>query len=193
MDTMRPETENNLIDKASVGDLDAFNNLIDRYKNQVFHLSLKILKIREDAEEVAQDVFLKLYKNIKKFDKKARFSTWVYRITYNECISRIRKKKRNLNIDSLENLEFQLQLVETEFEKVDIDKKKELIERSLNVLDEESKTIVLFYYYYDKSVAEIGDIVGLTESNTKIRLFRARKKLLHFFEKKLMLKKQDLL
>ena len=84
------------------GDTEAFALLVNKYKDMVFTLALKMIHHREEAEEVAQDVFLKIFKALPKFKQKAKFSTWMYRIAYNECISRLRKKKNA--VISIENI-----------------------------------------------------------------------------------------
>jgi RNA polymerase sigma factor (sigma-70 family) len=71
------------------GDSNAFAVLVDRYKNMVFSLALKMVKNREEAEEVAQDTFIKVFKSLVKFKGDSKFSTWVYKVTYNTCLDRI--------------------------------------------------------------------------------------------------------
>ena len=82
-----------IIAKVKTGDLSAFNVLIDEYKNMAFTLALKLMKRREDAEEVTQDAFLKAYQKIHQFEGKAKFSTWLYTIVYHTALTRLRKKK----------------------------------------------------------------------------------------------------
>ncbi len=76
------------------GDTNAFAVLVDRYKDMVFTLSLKMLKGREEAEEVSQDTFLKIYKSINKFNGESKFSTWIYKVAFNTCLDRLKKNKR---------------------------------------------------------------------------------------------------
>ena len=82
------------IDRVINGDTSAFAVLADQYKVMVFSLALKMLKNREEAEEVTQDSFLKVYKSLAKYKGESKFSTWLYTITYNTCLDRIRKNKR---------------------------------------------------------------------------------------------------
>ena len=77
------------------GDTNAFAVLVDRYKDMVFTLSLKMLKDREEAEEVSQDTFLKIYKSLSKFNGEAKFSTWIYKVAFNTCLDRLKKNKRS--------------------------------------------------------------------------------------------------
>ena len=85
--------DNHYIDRILSGDVAAYAMLVAKHKNLVFSIALKILNNREDAEEVAQDCFLKVFQALKTFEKKSKFSTWMYRIVYNAAISKTRKKK----------------------------------------------------------------------------------------------------
>src|SRR5664279_3132392 len=76
------------------GDTNAFAVLVDRYKDMVFTLSLKMLKDREEAEEVSQDIFVKVFKSLSKFNGESKFSTWVYKVAFNTCLDSLKKKKR---------------------------------------------------------------------------------------------------
>ena len=84
-----------IINQIIAGDSNAFSVLVDRYKDLVFTLSLKMLKNREEAEEVAQDTFIKVFKSLSKFKGDSKFSTWIYKVTYNSCLDRLKKNKKN--------------------------------------------------------------------------------------------------
>ena len=86
-----------LINQIIEGDTNAFSILVDQYKDLVFTLALRMLKNREEAEEVAQDTFIKTYKSLHKFKGDSKFSTWIYRVAYNSCLDRIKKNKKHLN------------------------------------------------------------------------------------------------
>ena len=90
------ESDIHLVELVLAGKNDAFALLVDRYKDMVFTMAVGLMRHREEAEEVAQDAFLKVFKALPKFQGKSKFSTWMYRIVYNECISRLRRKKANL-------------------------------------------------------------------------------------------------
>ncbi len=89
---MKLSDDNFYISKILAGDSTAYVFLIEKYKNMAFSIALKITRNREDAEEIAQDAFIKVYDSLKDFRKKSKFSTWLYKIVYNTAISRIRKK-----------------------------------------------------------------------------------------------------
>jgi len=86
-------SDNEIIELVRGGTRHHYTRLVDRYKDRAFTLALKMLRNREDAEEASQDAFIRAYNGLNRFEGKARFSTWFYRILYNVCISRIRKRK----------------------------------------------------------------------------------------------------
>jgi len=190
---MQREPEKTLIEKIKSGDLKAFNELIELNKNQVFQFCVGLLKNREESEEVAQDVFVKAYNGIKKFKGQSKFTTWLYRITYNECISRLRKNKKWLKQVDLDEVDYQIADIEKGYESLENEEKSKMIERSLNELDHENKTIVLMFYFHEKKVEEIAEIMSLTKTNVKTKLFRTRKKLLHIMKGKLKMGAKELL
>ncbi len=159
------------------GDTEAFGLLVNKYKDLVFSLALRMVRHREEAEEVAQDVFLKIFRALPKFRQKAKFSTWMYRIAYNECISRLRKKK-NAEI-SLENLPGGTvrSLEDRAEEGQDEEMRAALLHRALKRLPAADQGLVHLYYFDNLPVEEMAHVTGLSVSNVKIRLFRIRKKL----------------
>ncbi len=190
---MQSATDPDLIEKVKQGNINSFNQLVEKYKNDVFHLCMKILKNNEEAEEIAQDVFVKIYTDIKKFRGESRFSTWLFRITYNESLSRLRKNKKLHQQTELKEETFQMDYIEKEFHKVENEERTKIIDRSLDELDEENKTIILMFYYHEKPVEEIANIIGLSKTNVKTKLFRARKQLLTYFEKKLKVTRKEMI
>ena len=92
-------SDQHYIDKILQGETNSFAVLVDRYKDMIFTLALKMVKNREEAEEVAQDTFIKIYNSLNKFKGDSKFSTWIYKIAYNTCLDRLKKnKKEDLNI-----------------------------------------------------------------------------------------------
>lgn len=186
---MQSEADITTIRKAAEGDLPAFNVLINVYKSQVYYLCLKILQVKEDAEETAQDVFVKLFRELKKFRGQSKLSTWVFRITYNECISKIRKNRKHQHHENIEDCD--ISYIEKSYEKIEQKEKSAILDAALNELDVDSKAVVIMYYYHDKPVGEIAEIAGMSQENVKTKLFRARKRLLYVLEKKFKLKKTE--
>ncbi|MFY0643982.1 MAG: sigma-70 family RNA polymerase sigma factor [Bacteroidia bacterium] len=161
-----------IIKAILAGDQDQFAILIERYENMVFSLSLKLLKDRSEAEEVAQLSFIKAYESLKKYDGNAKFNTWLYRITYNTCLDRIRVLQRqqgNSIADTQPEQEQPIRLEQLE--------KKNAISAAIAELSELDQWIVILYYYEEKNMKEISHILDQSVANVKVRLHRSRKQL----------------
>lgn len=166
------------IEAVRKGDVSAFSFLVERYQSMVYSLALKLLKNAEDAEEMAQDTFIKAFQKLEMYEGKSKFSTWLYSITYNACISELRK--RRIHFSSLEEQRFSDQ-DEMKMHDYFSETKKEDQEKYLNLalgkLPEDDQVLVTLYYYESQSMEEISIITGLTVSNIKVKIHRARKKM----------------
>lgn len=166
------------IEAVRNGNVAAFSFLLEEYQNMVYSLALKLLKNAEDAEEMAQDTFVKAYQKLDTYEGKSKFSTWLYSITYNACISELRK--RRIQFSSLEDQRFSDQ-DEMKMHDYFSETKKEDQERYLNIalgkLPEDDQVLVTLYYYENQSMDEISMITGLTVSNIKVKIHRARKRM----------------
>ena len=165
------------INKVLGGDVQAFSYLVDKYKDMVFTLAFRILKNRENAEEVAQDSFVKVYQNLGKFKSKSKFSTWLYRIVYNTAISRVRVKQKTTM--SIEDEKF-YEIGDDEHDvnkSFDIENNKMILQRLLNKLDETDRALITLYYLDGCKISEIVEITGYNDSNIKVKLHRTRKKM----------------
>ena len=166
------------IDKVLSGDTASFTILVNRHKNMVFTIVNRILKSREDSEEIAQDVFLKSFQSLQKFKREAKFSTWLYRIAYNTAISKTRKKRIEVSAieDSIiENYTFD-EIIE-ELDEFSLDDKKKYFENALKKIPEEDALLLTMFYLDEQSIDQISEISGLSVSNVKVKLHRIRKKL----------------
>ncbi len=172
---MEQRDDNWYIERVLKGDTQYFSHLVDKYKDIVYSIAFKVLRNREDAEEMAQESFIKAYKSLNTFRGTAKFSTWLYRITYNNCISEVRKKK--LKYVSTDDIQISDEPEEMNFDGIPEENRAKYVKAALDKLPEDEYTLILLYYFEDKSVEEIGDIMKLSESNIKVKLFRARKKL----------------
>ncbi|MDR2969233.1 MAG: RNA polymerase sigma factor [Tannerellaceae bacterium] len=171
------------VKRIQEGDVNCFACLLDRYSRQVHSLILKVVGSREDAEELAQDVFMKVYKNISSFRENSSFSTWIYRIAYNTAISATRKRK----VEYLAIEETQISNVSEEevagmMGQTDTSAQVERLEKAIELLPPDERGIILLYYMQEKTVEDLVHITGLTASNIKIKLFRIRKKLFVFLK-----------
>lgn len=171
--------DNHYISQVIAGNTASFAVLIDRHKDLVFTIVMNITRNREDAEEVAQDVFLKAFQKLSGFRQESSFQTWLYRIAYNEAISRIRKNKVKL-LDLEENITGGIadEDPEEDIAGLDEQEQKAVIADILEHLPEIDRVIVTLFYLESHPVAEISEITGLGESNVKVRLHRVRKRIL---------------
>ncbi len=166
------------IEAVRKGNIQAFSVLVEKYRKMVYTLALKLLKRPEDAEEMAQDTFIKAFQKLDSYERKSKFSTWLYSITYNACISELRK--RRIDFKSLDDQRISDQ-DEMKMHDFYSESKKEDQEKYLNLalskLPEDDQVLVTLYYYEDQSMDEISEITGLTVSNIKVIIYRARKKM----------------
>lgn len=166
------------IEAVRKGNIQAFSYLVEKYQKLVYTLALKLLKRPEDAEELAQDTFIKAYQKLDTYEGKSKFSTWLYSITYNAGISELRK--RRIEFKSLEEQKFSDQ-DEMKMHDYYSETKKEDQEKYLNLalgkLPEDDQVLVTLYYYENQSMDDISEITGLTVSNIKVKIHRARKKM----------------
>ncbi len=169
------------IQKVLAGQADAFRFLVERHKAIVFNIVLRITRNNEDAEEIAQDVFLKVFQSIKNFKGDAKFSTWLYRIAYNSAISKVRKKKISLsNIDDYELAEDDVENIYDDFSNLENLDKQKYLKHAIAQLNNEDSLVITLYYLNEHSIDEISELTGMSKSNVKVRLFRARKKLFNY-------------
>jgi len=186
---MEAKTDQIYIERVLQGDSNAFAFLINRYKDMVFTLALKIVKSREDAEEVAQDSFLKAYQKLDGFKGQSKFSTWLYTIVYRSALTKVRKKKlETTDIDSyvLDNHKDGQDFPQLEAMKNG--EQQKYVRQAIDNLGETDSLLITLFYLHDNSIEEIQEITDMSQSNVKVRLFRARKRL--YKELSLLLKEE---
>lgn len=166
------------IDKVLSGDTNAFAYLINKYKDMAYTIAIKIVKSHEDAEEVAQDSFLKAFEKLNTFKGNAKFSTWLYTIVYRNSITKIRKKK--VDTSGIDDYVIDNHSEGDDFPQIEAMKNEEqqkYVKEAVNKLPEKDALLITLFYMNDNSIEEIEEITGLSQSNVKVKLFRARKKL----------------
>jgi RNA polymerase sigma-70 factor (ECF subfamily) len=180
-----------LVRRAQGDDKDAFEELVRRHQHRVFAVAGGILRRREDAEDIAQQVFVKAYFSLKRFDQRAAFSTWLYKITVNECWDLLRKKKvRPLLYESDLSEEQARQFGapdERRAEEPDISERLEARQRVENLmegLDARDRTMLILKEVEGFAVEEIAEILGLNANTVKVRLFRARRRIVNQAKKR---------
>src|SRR5467141_921546 len=173
-----------LVRRAQREDKEAFEELVRRHQHRVFAVAGGILRRREDVEDIAQQVFLKAYFALKRFDQRAAFSTWLYKITVNECWDLLRKKKVRPLVYEADLSEEQARMIEASEEKrstaPDISERLEArqqVERLLEGLDERDRLMLILKEVEGFSIEEIGEVLDLNANTVKVRLFRARRRI----------------
>ncbi len=171
-----------LVRWAQAEDKQAFAELIRRHQHRVFAVAGGILRRREDVEDIAQQVFIKAYFSLKRFDQRAAFSTWLYKITVNECWDLLRKKKVRPLVYEADLSEEQARRIITSEEEgagPDISERLEArqrVERLLEGLDERDRLMLILKEVEGFSIEEIGKVLDLNANTVKVRLFRARRR-----------------
>ncbi len=174
---MHANTEIHCIERIKKGDHEAFSWIVDKYKDLVYTLCIKMLSSAEDAEEAAQDVFVKVYKSINSFRGNSKFSTWIYRITYNQCISMIRKKVKMIDlVDELSDGKIDDETLDA-LELLKQEERSFFIKQAMEALPETDAFVLTLFYFEELSLEEICEVTGQTNNNIRIRLHRARKKM----------------
>lgn len=142
---------------------------MDRYKRLAFNVANRILWNPDEAEEAAQDTFVKAYKNLAKFDGRSKFSTWFYRIVSNEALGRARKKKYD-KVDISEAVGI------GEMDK-DPSEKATLVRKAIQKLNDKDSELLTLFYLNELSLEEIGNILDIEPNSANVSIHRARKKL----------------
>ena len=169
-----------LVRRAQANDKDAYEELIKRHQQRVFAVAAGILRRHEDIEDIAQQVFVKAYFSLKRFDGRAAFSTWLYRITLNECWDLLRKKKvRPLLYESDLSEEQAQRVADSESDDAGPDIRQRLenqqrVEHLLEGLEERDKLMLILKEVEGFSIEEIAEVLELNANTVKVRLFRAR-------------------
>ena len=173
-----------LVRLAQADDKEAFEELVRRHQNRVFAVAGGILRRREDVEDIAQQVFVKAYFSLKRFDQRAAFSTWLYKITVNECWDLLRKKK-------VRPLVYESDLSEEQARQFDSPEKhanhapdtsdtleaREYVDHLLAGIDERDRMMLILKEVEGFAVEEIAQMLELNANTVKVRLFRARRRI----------------
>jgi len=179
--------ERQLIRRAKKGDKVAFEVLVQRHQHRVFAVARGILKRQEDVEDIAQQVFVKAYFSLKRFDQRAAFSTWLYKITVNECWDLLRKRKARPLIYEADFSEEQSRQFSATEQRSDSgpDTSERLamrqrLDNMLDQLDERDRAMLVLKEVEGFSVEEIAETLSLNANTVKVRLFRARRRIVEY-------------
>ena len=171
------KTDQELTEAVVAGDTAAFNELLQRYKNLVYSVVLRMLNCREDADDQAQEIFIKIYRNMEKYSSEFKFSTWVIRIATNHVIDFRRKNKNAVATETLEDAEHSKTTATAPSpEDAYIAKEQsQLLNAAVEALPDMYRVPIVLYHEQGLSYQEIADIVDEPMSKVKNRIFRARK------------------
>jgi RNA polymerase sigma factor (sigma-70 family) len=172
------------IEQILAGNSNSFRFIVDRYKDKAYNLAFRICGNHEEAEELAQDSFVKVYRSLGGFKMKSSFATWLYRIVYNTSISHVRiKKKVTLSLDDFPADTTDFIRNNTSEEESDREYRSSIVNFALQKITEEERGLISLYYYEEMNTDEISEVTGISKSNIKVKLFRARQKMQEIIEK----------
>ncbi len=178
------EQEQTWVDAARQGDKQAFGHLVQAYERPIFNLTYRMLGSAEEAEDAAQETFLRAYSRLNQYDPAMKFSTWLFSIANHHCIDRLRKRRVTyISIDDnpvLENMESELPRPESQA--VDMEQ-AQAMQGLVAQLDPDYRTPLVLRYWEELSYEEIAASLNLTVAAVKSRLFRARQQLMALYQK----------
>jgi RNA polymerase sigma-70 factor (ECF subfamily) len=167
------DPEHVLIDRILAGERDLYAGLVDRYKGYAFTIALKIVQNRPEAEEIAQDAFIKAFHGLKNFNRESRFSTWLYRIAFNTAITY--KRKHRAPLHSIDHVVINhAEEGESTLERKD---KTKNLHQALSKLNEADRTALTLFYLEEFSLEEIAVITQTPQNTIKVRVHRARQRI----------------
>ncbi len=190
------EYERQLVRQAQKGDASAYEELVRMHHPRLLAVVSGILRRSEDSEDVAQQVLVKAYVSLKRFDLRSAFGTWLYKIAVNECLDYFRKKKVRRTVYESDLSEEQLRQIEVapahtggpgrgRDDAATRAQERQLLDRLLSELDDSDRTMLVMKEVSGFTVEEIGEAFGLNVNTVKVRMFRARARLVEAYERRL--------
>ena len=188
-------TDIELISQVLAGNQSAYADLIKRHQRFVFTLALRFSKNREDAEEIAQDCFVKAYRSLKTFQRTSKFSTWLYSIAYTTSMTFLRKKRlETVAIDDEEsNVQLENHVSDFRADGIEHTSKMVYVNQAISQLLPDDATIITLFYQGEQSLEEIGKVLGMEANTVKVKLHRARHRLREKLERLLHHEVKELL
>ncbi|GGG07449.1 RNA polymerase sigma factor SigW [Paenibacillus abyssi] len=170
------------------GDQEAFAEIVGLYQEKLYHMAYRMLSNRQEAEDVVQDTFLRVYNNLDRYDETMKFSTWIYRIATNLCIDRLRKRKPSYSLDAessdhegLDGYSMIPSDDRTPESETLLSETQRIIHQAMDTLPAKYKSVMVLRYLQELSLQEIGDVLGMPVTTVKTRVHRGRE----FLRKKL--------
>ncbi|MEP2934921.1 MAG: sigma-70 family RNA polymerase sigma factor [Gilvibacter sp.] len=184
---MNTTTDQYHIDQTLGGDANAFGELVGRYQDYVYTIVVRMIRNKEEAQEIVQDTFVKAYQSLANYRGEAKFSSWLYTIAYRKTLDRIKQQKRMVDSDTLDYCnEGDLGDVTNALDFMMMEERKAVIKKAIESLAPDVAAIITYYYYEELSVKEIVEITGLGADNIKVKLFRGRKKLFTLLQQSIL-------
>lgn len=171
------------------GDLIAFEELVNRYKNRVFSIVYRMMGQYQEAEDVTQEVFINVYEKLYQFDAEKKFAPWIYRIASNTSISALRKKKNIVvvDFDDVQQVAYENSIAGESYNPQHLYEREELkglIEEAIMELPENYRMVIMLRYQMDLDNQEIANVLDISKENIEVRIHRARKALRQIMQKR---------
>ena len=181
---MEKQTDLFYVQQVLRGQTSAYAVLVDRYKSLAATIAFKITGNAQDAEEIAQDAFVKAYRALPGFKAEAKFSTWLYRIVYNTALSKTRRKTPfAVSLEDAEITEWEPEQISLQFTHLQVAEQTKYIDLALAQLPADENLLLTLFYLHKKSVEELREITSLSKANIKVKLFRARQKMYTYLQR----------
>ena len=178
--------------RALKGDQQAFAEIVALYQDKLYHMAFRMLGSRQEAEDVTQEAFLRVYRNLDRYDESLKFSTWIYRIATNLCIDRLRKRRMSYSLDAESNEHDGLDgyaLIpsddRTPESEMLLSETQRIVREAIETLPAKYKSVMVLRYLHDLSLQEIGEILDMPVTTVKTRVHRGREFLRKKLERKL--------
>jgi RNA polymerase sigma factor (sigma-70 family) len=186
--------DSEIISRILQGDKQAYAELVKRYQNFVFTICLRYTSIREDAEEISQDIFVKAYRCLSDFRGDSKFSTWLYTIVNTSCITFLRKKRLETHSLDDERVFAVADNIDSGMRANQVEQKSRIamVNEAIRLLAPDDGKIITLFYKGEQSLDEIGEIMGMDPNTIKVKLHRARQRLKDKMEKHFAQEVRDL-
>jgi len=184
-----------LIEQTLSGNQSAYADLVKRHQRFVFTLAMRFAKGREDAEEIAQDCFIKAYRSLASFQRQSKFSTWLYSIVYTTAMTFLRKKRVDTDSIDDENTYIQVESQSSAYDVNNAENKSRsfYLNQAIEQLLPDDSAIITMFYKGEQSLEEIGQALGMEANTVKVKLFRARQRLKEKLERNLKHEAKELI
>jgi RNA polymerase sigma factor (sigma-70 family) len=176
-----------LIEQTLAGNQAAYADLVKRHQRFVFSLAMRFAKRREDAEEIAQDCFIKAYRSLSSFQQQSKFSTWLYSIVYTTAMTFLRKKRVDTTSIDDDDTYIQIENKPSGYDEHNVENKSRsyYLNQAIDQLLPDDATIITMFYKGEQSLEEIAQAMGIEANTVKVKLFRARQRLKEKLERNL--------